>query len=92
MVFNKSVSEERFSEIKNKLLGFTWRPHFTNAIELKEKYGNGKWESTPIPIISVKTVKEAYADMPTEMIDYIKSLPEYDDYIFKVITGEIEGE
>ena len=92
MVFNKPVLEKRFLEIRYRLLDFGWKPNFTNAIELKEKYGNGKWESTPIQIISGKSVKEAYADMPKEMIDYIKSLPEYDDYIFKEITGEIEGE
>lgn len=92
MVFNKSVSEKRFLEIRYRFHDFGWKPNFTNALELKQKYGNGKWESTPSPIISGKSVKEAYADMPKEMIEYIKSLPEYDDYIFKVITGEIEEE
>src|SRR5699024_1594706 len=38
MVFNKPVSEKRFLEIRYRLLDFGWKPNFTNAIELKEKY------------------------------------------------------
>ena len=85
MLFNKPISAERFYEVNNKLS--SWSPNFTNAEKLKQKYGNGKWCATPAPAIMGRTAKEAYAEMPTELVDYIKSLPEYDDEIFMKITG-----
>ena len=33
------------------------------------------------------STKEAYKDMPKELIAYFKSLPEYDEEIFNDITG-----
>ena len=87
LIFNKPVTEERFNVVWNKLS--SWFPNFTNAEELKKKYGNGEWESTPATQIRGRSVKEAYSEMPQEMIEYIKSMPEYDEAIFKAIT---EGE
>ena len=84
MLFNKPITEERFNEVWSKL--GDWYPRFTNAEELKEKFGNGEWKNTPAPAISPRTIKEAYADMPEELVDYVKSLPEYDEEIFKAIT------
>ena len=86
MLFNKPITKERFNEVNEKLGG--WCPKFTNAEKLKEKYGNGEWRATPAPAITGRTAKEAYAEMPTELVEYIKSLPEYDDEIFRKITGE----
>ena len=88
MLFNKPISEQRFGEVYSKL--GSWYPNFTNAEELKAKYGGGKWEATPAPAISDRTVKEAYAEMPDELREYIQSLPEYDDKIFEKITGEAD--
>lgn len=85
MLFNKPITEERFNEVDIKLSD--WYPKFTNAEELKEKYGNGEWCATPALAIIGRTKKEAYAEMPTELVEYIKSLPEYDDEIFRKITG-----
>ena len=85
MLFNKPISVERFDEVYEKLSG--WYPDFTNAEKLKQKYGNGEWCATPAPAITGRTAKEAYAEMPTELVEYIKSLPEYDDEIFRKITG-----
>ena len=85
MLFNKPITEERFNEVNEKLGG--WYPKFTNAEKLKGKYGNGEWRATPAPAITGRTAKEAYAKMPTELVEYIKSLPEYDDEIFRKITG-----
>ncbi len=85
MLFNKPITEERFNEVDINL--GDWYPKFTNAEELKEKYGNGEWCATPAPAITGRTAKEAYAEMPTELVEYIKSLPEYDDEIFRKITG-----
>lgn len=85
MLFNKPISAKRFCEISNKLSG--WYPDFTNAEKLKQKYGSGEWCATPAPAIAGRIAKEAYAEMPTELMEYIKSLPEYDDEIFRKITG-----
>ena len=85
MLFNKPISVERFNKISNRLSG--WYPNFTNAEELRQKYGDGKWESTPAPVIVGRTAQEAYAEMPEELIAYVKSMPEYDDEIFRKITG-----
>lgn len=85
MLFNKPISAERFNEVSNRLS--VWAPNFTNAEELKQKYGDGEWETTPAPAIEGRTAKEAYAEMPEELIVYVKSLPEYDDDIFRKITG-----
>lgn len=90
MIFNKPVTEKRFTEISVGL--GEWYPRFTNAEQLKEKYGSGEWCSTPAPAIMGRTAKEAYAEMPTELVEYIKSLPEYDDEIFRKITGEDDDE
>lgn len=84
MLFNKPISEDRFNEVFEKL--GDWYPNFTNAEELKAKYGNGEWESTPAPAISGRTAREAYAEMPDDLKAHIRSLPEYDEEIFKAIT------
>ena len=85
MLFNKPVSELRFNIVFSGLAG--WEPNFTNAKKLKQKYGSGEWAATPAPAIKERTVKEAYAEMPETLIAYVKSLPEYDDDIFRKITG-----
>ena len=85
MLFNKPISAERFKIVFSGLAG--WEPNFTNAEELKQKYGSGEWAAAPAPAIVGRTAKEAYAKMPKELIAYVKSLPEYDDEIFRKITG-----
>ena len=67
------------------LLEFGWYPVFNNAYELK---GEKKWEETNIPEIKGVSAKEAWSEMPSEMRDYIKSLPEYDEEIFRKITED----
>lgn len=71
-IFNKKISEKRFYEVKNRLDSFNWFLSFNNLKDLKS---DNKW-------------KCAWADMPQEMLDYIKSLPEFDAQIFKKITGK----
>lgn len=90
MLFNKPITEERFDEVNKKLGG--WYPDFTNAKKLNQKYGNSEWCATPAPAITGRTAKEAYAEMPTELVNYINSLPEYDDEIFMKITGADDKE
>jgi len=62
-----------------------WFPNFTNAEELLEQNGGG-WENAPAPKIEGRSDKEAYADMPKKLVDYVKSLPEFDAGIFEKIT------
>ena len=84
-VFNKKVIEKRFDKIMQDLLAFGWYPVFNNAYELK---GKNEWEETYIPGIENISAKEAWSKMPSEMRDYIKSLPEYDEEIFRKITED----
>lgn len=86
MLFNQPISEARYDEVQRKLEA--WYPQFTNAEELREQSG-GEWSATPAHRITARTAKEAYAEMPDDLRAYIKSLPEYDDEIFRAIT---EGE
>jgi len=39
-----------------------------------------------------RTKKEAYSTIPQAAIDYIKSLPEYNEAIFNQITGRVEND
>lgn len=85
-VFNKKTTEKRFNKIWDDLKSFNWHPKFTNAEELLVKYG-GKWECVPPRRIEARDAKEAYADMPQEMLEYVKAMPEFNAEIFKKITG-----
>ena len=86
MIFNKPVTVERFDEVWSKLNG--WKPDFTNAQQLKREFGDDKWENTPVFKITSREASEVYAEMPRKLREYIKAMPEYDDEIFKTITGE----
>ena len=87
--FNKPISEERFNEIFYKLINFDWFPKFNNAYDLK---GNLEWYETNIPNIVKVDNKTAWGFMPKEMLDYIKSLPEFDQEIFDKVTGDIKND
>ena len=84
MAFNKRITEERFDEIFDELNSFGWYPKFNNAEQLK---GDLEWYETNIPAIVSVDNKTAWSSMPEEMLNYIKSLPEYDEQIFNKITG-----
>ena len=83
MIFNKPCTEERFEEVYYKLIDFDWYPVFNNAYELK---GNLEWYETNIPEITSVTNKKAWSNMPKDMMDYIKEMPEFDQKIFDLIT------
>ena len=85
MAFNKRITEERFDEIYETLNSFEWYPKFNNAEQLKGKLG---WHETNIPAIEDVDNKTAWSSMPEEMLNYIKSLPEYNEKIFNKITGD----
>ena len=88
MIFNKPVTVERFDEVWSKLNG--WKPDFTNAQQLKREFGDDKWANTPVFEITSRKASEFYAEMPRKLREYIKAMPEYDDEIFKAITGEAD--
>ena len=88
MIFNKPVTVERFNEVWGKLN--SWKPDFTNAQQLKREYGDDQWASTPVFKITGREASEVYAEMPRELREYIKAMPEYDDEIYKAITGETD--
>ena len=70
----------------DKITSFGWFPKFNNAEELK---GNLEWYETNIPAIVRVPNEVAWSFMPTEMKKYLQSLPEYDEKVFKNITGKI---
>lgn len=47
-----------------------------------------EWEETHIPAIVPVSNEVAWGDMPPEMREYIKSLPEYNEKIFNKIIGK----
>lgn len=86
MLFNKKISEKRFNEVFSKLNSFDWYPKFNNLFTLYKASGE-VWEKTPINFAESVDNKEAWSDMPKEMLDYITSLKEFNSKIFEKITG-----
>ena len=90
-LFNLNIDKERFDEVKENIRKCAdgWYPKFTNAFDLYEK--EKKWECVSAPGIEGVDDKTAYKDMPEKLIEYFKSLPEFDAEIFTAITGiEVE--
>jgi hypothetical protein len=88
LLFNKPVDESRVTEVVNtllKLLG-NWRPNFNNIQKLYLANGSD-WNLTPISEAKELSKEEAWADMPREAIEYLKSLPEFDAQVFFDVTG-----
>ena len=87
-IFGKEVSEKRFNDVYDNLIDtlHDWRPTFNNIKSLYLKNGSD-WVKTPIKDAKEISKREAWADMPKEAIDYIKSLPEFDADMFAEITG-----
>ena len=83
VLFNKKVTKERYEEVNKKIRDFNFIPHFDNFYELK---GDKEWWALCFPELREVDNKTAWSKMPKEMLDYIKSLPEYDEEIFKKIT------
>ena len=90
-LFNLNIDKERFDEVKENIRKCAdgWYPKFTNAFDYYEK--EKKWECVPVPRIDGVDDKTAYKDMPQKLIEYFKSLPEFNAEIFTAITGiEVE--
>lgn len=88
MLFNKQVTEERIDEVKSKFreVANYWYPKQTNAFELYLKNGSD-WSKVPVQDLVRKSWADSWKDMPQVGIDYLASLPEFDEKIFKEITG-----
>ena len=82
-MFNKKTNEKRFNEVYGKILSFNYFPNFNNFYELKD---NKEWWAVCFPELMTVDNKTAWSKMPLEMKEYIQSLPEYDEEIFKAIT------
>jgi len=88
VIFNKQVTGKRFYEVRNeyqKKLG-DWLPHQTNGYKLYKEAGC-KWDKIDVSKLESVDWFESWKDMPQEVIDFIKSIPEFDADIFKSITG-----
>ena len=86
-LFNLNIDKERFDEVKENIRKCAdgWYPKFTNAFDYYKK--EKKWECVPAPRIEGVDDKTAYKDMPKKLIEYFKSLPEFNAEIFTAITG-----
>ena len=87
-LFNKKSTKERCSEVMSKLRSFNWFPKWHNMYDLK---GNKEWWAICFPELMNVDTKTAWAAMPKEMLEYIKSLPEYNEKVFNAVT-EMVGE
>ena len=83
-IFNKKSNKERIDEILNELKRFKYVPKWHNILALK---GDKEWWEVCFPKLKEASEEVAWADMPKEMEDYIRSLPEFNEEIFNEITG-----
>ena len=84
-LFNKRSNKKRIDEVKVQLLNFYFAPHFANWYDVK---GQKEWYAFCFPELKSIDNKTAWSKMPQEMLDYIKSLPEYDEEVFNKIVGD----
>ena len=84
-LFNKKSNKKRIDEVKVQLLKFAFAPHFTNWYDVK---GQKEWYAFCFPELKSIDNKTAWNKMPQEMLDYIKSLPEYDEEVFNKIVDD----
>ena len=83
VLFNKKVLKARFEEVYKKIKSFNFTPKWDNFYDLK---GNKEWWVICFPELMSVDNKTAWSKIPPEMVEYIKSLPEYNEKIFKAIT------
>ena len=82
-LFNKESTEKRCAAVIRKLKSFGWYPEFMNWSEVK---GTKEWWAFCFPKLEEVSNKAAWVKMPQKMLGYIKSLPEFDEEVFKAIT------
>ncbi len=83
-IFNKEVTQERFNEIYRKVCAFGYFPKYDNFYDLK---GNKEWWAVCFPELMVVDNATAWSKIQREMVEYLRGLPEFDEEIYKKITG-----
>ena len=83
-LFNRKSTEARTKEVLEKLRSFSWVPHYANWYDIK---GNKEWWAFCFPQLENVDNDIAWSKMPAEMLEYIKSLPEFDEKVWQKITG-----
>ena len=86
-LFNKHVTRERFLEIQHKLfslLGPFLKQTTTNNLS-NMKSSSKDYKS--IPINDAEMVNIDWNKMPVKAIEYLKTLPEFNEQVFKSITN-----
>ena len=86
-LFNEKTTQERYNKVMSKIQTFCWYPKFNNAEELK---GNREWFVTNIPDIVSVPNEVAWSFMPKDMKEYLQSLSEYSEKVFKKVTGKVD--
>lgn len=88
MLFNKVVTDARADGVQLEFIKLCkgWRPTFNNVKSLFLDHGSD-WEKVPLKETSPLFTSAAWAGMPQEAIDYLKSLPEFDPVVFEEVTG-----
>ena len=81
-LFNNQSTKERCQEVMDKLNSFDWYPKWHNMYDLK---GNKEWWAVCFPELAEVDNATAWSTMPKEMLEYIKSLPEFDEEVFNKI-------
>ena len=64
---------------------FNYVPEFTNFYQLK---GNKEWYTIAFPELMYVDNKTAWSKIPKEMVDYLKSLPEFDEKVYEEVVGD----
>ena len=82
-IFNKKSTKKRVDEITKNLKKFGWVPSFSNWYDIK---GDKAWWAFCFPQLRCVTNADVWARIPAEMLEYIKSLPEFDEAVWKKIT------
>ena len=85
-IFNQKVSGDRFVEVWQDIKNFNFYPSYSKSRELII-YGRNKIFFFSMPRMMVIDNKTAWRKMPEKMRQYITSLPEFDEKIFKAISG-----
>ena len=86
-LFNKKTTAERFDEVFAKIRSFNWYPSFANWYDIK---GNKEWWAFCFPQLKDVDPVIAWGKMPEKMKEYIFSLPEFNEKVWKKVIGEGE--
>ena len=64
---------------------FNYVPEFTNFYQLK---GDKNWYTIAFPELMDVDNKTAWSKIPKEMVEYLKSLPEFDEEVYRKVVGD----